>query len=212
VYAKNLKAHKGTENRILIEMVNQDQKPVPITDMVFLFRLISNDEVLLLEKELVIVNDLKGQAVLTLTAQELDQMESETMGYSIEQVANINEPMFVDDNAGARGWIEITDSIMPKFTASTELSIPDQTGESYTSSIIETDDIYMHTFQLSLEEFTGTLTFQGATDTNYWYDIQDQQFIDSSETSGININGYHPYIRIQVTDNTAGTIRTVLFR
>ena len=89
VYTKNLKAHKGTNNQILIEFVNQDQKRVDVTDKEFTCRLIShNGESVILVKQLEIVNALKGQTKLVLTEQELDNITSGTVGFSVEQVAN----------------------------------------------------------------------------------------------------------------------------
>ena len=41
VYAKKLKLHKGTDNVLLFEFVNQDQKPVNITGLTLTFNLIN---------------------------------------------------------------------------------------------------------------------------------------------------------------------------
>jgi len=81
-----LKAHRGTDNRILFEFVNQDQKPLDVVGLEFTFRMISGDgETLLLEKPLEIVNKGRGQARVVLSEQELDSISPGMKGFSIEQ-------------------------------------------------------------------------------------------------------------------------------
>ena len=216
VYTKNLKAHKGTDNRILIEFVNQDQKPVDVTGMQFILRLISTaGDSLLLQKELLIVNALKGQTNLILTEAELDRINSGTIGFSIEQVAVFNEPVYVDDNAGARGNLEIIDSILPTFVSSTEVTFPDgQDPVTFVSSLIDTDDSKDATFQIQLTDFIGDITIQGATDVDgLWYDIVTLPFPEATTAlQGMGIPGVHPYLQLSITNNTAGTIDNVLYR
>ncbi len=213
VYTKNLKAHRGTDNRILIEFVNQDQKPVDITGMQMLCRLMTAED-LIIEKELLIVNVLKGQTNLILTEQELDSIQPSTIGFSIEQVATFNEPVYVDDHAGGRGNIEILDSILPKFNSSEILTIPEgQLNTDYNTSIINTEEVQLHTFQIDLSTFTGTIAVQGATDIDgNWYEILSQPYVADDTITGFNVIGFHPYIRLSITDNTEGSITEILYR
>lgn len=264
VYTKTLKAHRGTDNRILFEFVNQDQRPADVIGIEFTFRIISSDgETLLLEKPLEIVNKGKGQARVVLTEEDLDGIRPGLKGFSIEQkyvpfawvpppppnppdpnappvyppipnctgpgnltgpVDPVNpenfqevdfEPAYVDDQGGGRGQIEILDSIMPAFVESNILTIPDASGllNEYDSSIIGMPDKSLSTFQLLTNEFTGTITFQGGSDTdNEWYEILSQQI--STTHTGIlafNIKGYHPYLRINFT-NASGEVTEIKYR
>ena len=43
VYAKNLKLNKGVDNKLQFQFLNQEQKPVDITNLEITFRLISYD-------------------------------------------------------------------------------------------------------------------------------------------------------------------------
>lgn len=270
-YTRNLKAHRGTDNRILFEFVNQDQKPVDVIGIEFTFRMISSDgETLLLEKTLEIVNKSRGQARVVLTEQELDGISPGIKGFSIEQeyvafawtptipadpvdpdnpvtiqpvyppIPNCSgptnptgpndpvnpgdfqdvdfEPAYVDDNGGGRGNIEILDSIMPAFVQSNILTIPDYSGlnNEYNSSIINTDAQDIHTFQLMASDFTGTITFQGGSDTDdEWYEIVSNDYISKNGIIGVNIDGYHPYLRINfsnIEDDTDGEITKIIYR
>ena len=207
VYTKNLIAHRGTDNQILIEFVNQDQKRVDVTGKEFTCRLISHDgTTLLLEKPLVIVNDLVGQTKLVLTEQELDLIAPGKISFSVEQTADnaLFEPVYVDDNSGARGVMDIVDSIMPSFIDSEILTIPAQTipGPSYVSSILNTDATDYHTFQFVMDQYTGVIKTRGATDpTGPWYLIATDTIVES-DLHITSVEGYHPYIQFTFTEAT----------
>jgi len=276
VYTKNLIAHRGTDNQILIEFVNQDQKRVDLnkrsileqavagtfvvgniysivtpgtTDftligaadsvigteftatgtgtgtgtaslieyatLAFTCRLISHDgNRLILEKPLVMVNTERGQTKLVLTEQELDLIAPGKVGWSVEQVSTGKpyEPVYVDDNAGGRGVMDVVDSIMPSFIASEVLTIPDgQPGPSVVTSILNTDDTDLHTFQIDMDQFSGDIVVEGAADVDgMWYEIQTEA-LTLSDLHIFNVSGYHPYIRFTITA-TAGTIELIQHR
>jgi len=269
VYTKNLTAHRGTDNQILIEFVNQDQKRVDVTPDItagsfdtsseytivtagdtdltligaadsvvdtvltatgagtgtgiastnesvyeFTCRLIShNGSRLLLEKPLVIVNANRGQAKLVLTEQELDLIAPGKVGWSLDQTStsSLYEPVYVADNAGARGVMDVVDSIMPSFIESEVLTIPTPTTNPYPSSILNTDDTDLHTFQFNMDQFTGDILVEGAADTdNLWYTIQTES-LTLSDLHLFTISGFHPYIRFTITE-TAGTVEQIQHR
>jgi len=268
VYTKNLTAHRGTDNRILIEFVNQDQKrvdlrdktvgdtpidpsdivpgdsyvicelgntdwkaigashpvrkgntfiatgvgsgtgvakPVTYADMDFTCRLISHDgDSLLLEKPLAVVNRTAGQTNLVLTEEELDLIAPGKIGFSIEYTSDnaLFEPVFVDDNAGARGIIDVVDSIMPSFTDSEVLTIPTGQVSPRVSSTLNTDASDLHTFQITMDNFTGTIETSGATDTDgNWYSI-NTDVVAESDVYVYTVEGYHPYIQFTFTEGT----------
>ena len=267
VFSKDLVAHKATDNRILINFVNQQQKRVNLNGIEFIFRLISGDGTkLYLEKMIEVVNIAGGQGRVVLTESELDKIPTGKVGYSIERhyfdevpyiepydpstdpnnpddgasiqpvyppeclingpngpIDPRNEDLFeipeyegtyVDDNAGGRGTMNIVDSIMPEFVSSKVLTIPSHsTNENFASSIINTEDVYLHTFQITPIAFTGTITFQGGTSTdNMWYDISSGTYTSTSEVIYENISGFHPFVRISVEGNTDGEIGKIIYR
>lgn len=213
VYSKNLTAHRGTDNRILIEFVNQDQKPVDLTGMEFTVRLMT-PETLLLEKEMLIVNAERGQGNLILTEQELDEIDTDLVGYSIERHGTYDEPVYVDDNAGGRGELRIINGIMPRFIASPSLDLlSNGVQDPEYTSIISTDDVNLHTFVFNNTDFTGTLIAQGATDVDdNWYDISSNSYILNNDLIVITVKGYHPYLRFRMFDVTNGQINSIIYR
>lgn len=229
VYAKNLTLNLGVDNVLLFQFLNQDQKPVNITGATFTFRIISqNGENLLFAKELVSLSNTLGRAKVTITAAETLAFQAQPAGYSIEISSGVlDQAVFTDDQAGARGVIDIVDSVFPAFVASQVLTVPDQApvGNVYYSSTLTTDGARLTTFQIDTGDYVGNLSVEGATaspDTDSeWYDIDFQDLatgntvgsisIDSSRRIGVNVLGYHPYIRLELTQ-TSGNIQTILYR
>lgn len=216
VYAKNLKLNLGVDNVILFQFQNQDQKPVNITGSTFTFRIISQDgQNLLYAKELVSLSNNLGRAKVTIPAADTMAFQAQPASWSLEVSSGIlDQAVFTDDYSNARGVIDIVDSVFPAFVGSSLLTIPSQAPDSsiYYSSTLTTDGARLTTFQLDTLNYTGTVAVQGATDatanTVEWYSIpfEDLQngdtidelsLIDATVRRGINVEGYHPYLRLE---------------
>jgi hypothetical protein len=227
VYAKNLTINRGVDNVLLFQFLNQDQKPVNISGATFTFRVISqNGEQLLLAKDLDVLSATAGRAKVTVTAAETLNLEPDLASYSISMASGVlDRPVFVDDNSGARGVVNIVDSVFPSFVASRVLTIPDQAPDSsiYYSSTLNTDGTRLTTFQIDTNTFTGSLQVQGATTTDgEWYTIPfqdlesgntvEQLSLDSNtQRRGINVSGFHPLLRLEL-DITDGNIDLITYR
>jgi hypothetical protein len=230
VYAKNLTLNLGVDNVILFQFQNQDQKPTSIVGATFTFRIISqNGQDLLFAKELVALNAASGRAKVTVTAEETQHFQEQPASYSIEISSGVlDQAVFTDDQAGARGTINIVNSVFPAFTASQVLTVPSQApaGNVYYTSTVTTDGAPLTTFQLDTANITGNISVQGATaatsNTVEWYnvsfedlktgDVIDQLDLTSStERLGINVEGFHPYIRLALNFST-GELAEILYR
>lgn len=231
VYAKNLTLNLGVDNVILFQFQNQDQKPVNITGATFTFRIISqNGQDLLFAKELVPLSLTSGRAKVTITAEETNWVLPQPASYSIEISSGVlDQAVFTDSQAGARGTINIVDSVFPAFTASQILTIPTaQQGQrvfaqttsnvvTAYSSTLTTDGAPLTTFQLDTENYTGNIQVQASSDatayTVEWYNV-DLQDLKTGNVVGnltldhsvarlaFNVEGYHPYIRLQFNAET----------
>jgi hypothetical protein len=230
VYAKNLKLNRGVDNVILFQFQNQDQKPVNISGLTFTFRIISqNGQNLLYATELVTLNAATGRAKVTVPAVDTFLFQPEPASWSIEVSAgNLDQAVFTDDYSGARGDIDIVDSVFPAFVASQELTIPAQggTGNTYYTSTLTTNGGSLMTFQIDNDGYTGNLQVQGSSDatayTVEWYDVSFEDlrtgntvsnltFSDSTARFGINVEGYHPYVRL-VFNKDAGNVDLIQYR
>jgi hypothetical protein len=230
VYAKNLTLNKGVDNVLLFEFVNQDQKPVNITGSTFRFRIINTaGDSLVIEKPMTIISPVVGRVRVTVAAEESLLFPSDPCSYSIERISgNLAESVFVDEQAGGRGTIDIVDSVFPEFVPSQTLTIPDIYGpqeysyfasnqampdwalprsfpysnreiERY-SSHVPTNGQSLTTFRLSMLHFTGNIKAQAAD--NYqseWYDVGPVfQYQNQIDPVFINVEGYYPLIRLAV--------------
>jgi hypothetical protein len=128
VYAKKLTINKGVDNVLLFEFVNQEEKPVNITGSSFVFRAINQPgDKILVEQPLVILNGSTGRAKVTLTSDQLYQIQAQPANYSIQRtqpMGGLTEAVFVNAQAGARAPVDIVDSVLPQFVPSSELTIP----------------------------------------------------------------------------------------
>ena len=237
VYSKPLTFNKGVDNQLQFQFLNQEQKPVDLSSIAennqtISFRAINSDGTeVLLRKALTPVLDVNGIFVLNTTSAEIEHINAQKAYYSLEWPSgNLNLPVFVDSQAGARGDLNIVDSILPSFVASQNVTIPsDQPFPSntananseavtYFSSIINTQDSPVLTTSVDYANYVGNVTLQGSTLVdNDFYDINSYRYGNAangavqSGTIGYTIQGYHPFIKIKFESNV-GNIVTVLAR
>jgi len=230
VYAKNLKLNLGVDNVILFQFQNQDQKPVNISGATFTFRVISQDgQNLLYAQELVPLNSATGRAKVTIPAADSIYFQPQPASWSLEVTSGVlNQAVLTDDYSGARGVIDIVDSVFPAFVGSQSLTIPSQAPDSgiYYTSTVTTEGARLTTFQIDPRDFTGTISVQGAvsatSNTVEWYDVDFEDLktgntvsslslTDSVTRRAINVEGYHPYLRVEF-EITNGNIEQILYR
>lgn len=230
-YAKPLTLHKGVDNQIQFQFLNQEQKPVDITGKQITCRIISYDgTTVLVQKALTLQLAATGIASLYLGPADLENIVAQKAYYSLEiPVGAFDFPVFVDQNAGARGDMNIVNSVLPSFIPSAEISIP--TGQpfpnlanvpnlgivneneyTYVTSVFETNDNPILTIQVNYHEFYGNTIVQGSTiPDGDWYPIQLHSYANTSQTEGYVVRGYHPYIRVSFSSNS-GQVDKVLSR
>ncbi len=231
VYAKPLTLHKGVDNQIQFQFLNQEQKPVDITGKEITLRIISYDGTeVLLQKGLDLTYALNGLAVLTLNAADIEDIDAQKAHYSLEiPVGAFDFPVFVDQNAGARGDMNIVNSVLPAFVPSANISIP--TGQpfpnldpnnspgnalpnanTYYSSVMSTEDNSILTLQVGLDQYNGDILVEGSSIVDGdWYPITTSAYSNNSNTQGYTVTGYHPYVRMAFTSN-AGAVTNILAR
>lgn len=225
-YAKPLTLHKGVDNQLQFQFLNQEQKRIDITGKDITCRIISADgSKILLTKSLTLHLPVTGIAALQLGAADIENIEPQKCYYSLEiPNGSFNYPVFVDHNAGGRGDMIIVDSILPSFTPSFSVSIPtsqtfpdananvNTTGVSFYSSVVASTDNPILTFQATYTGFTGNVSLQGSTVPNAdWYTIDTYSYANAASTAGYTIQGYHPYVRMEFVAN-CGSVTNLLVR
>jgi len=230
VYAKPLTLHKGVDNQIQFQFLNQEQKPIDITGKDITCRIIDYTGArVLVSATLVPQFPATGICALILNAATIEDIDPQKAYYSLEiPVGSFDFPVFVDQNAGARGVMNIVNSVLPNFIPSYELSIPTsqmfpnsnaymnsngQSNLTYYSSVLDTNDNPVLTIQTEYVEYYGNTTIQGSAIVDGdWYDIvTTEEVANNTQTVGYIIQGFHPYIRMEFTSNS-GAVANILTR
>jgi hypothetical protein len=232
-YAKPLTLHKGVDNQLQFQFLNQQQKPVDITGKEITCRIIDNTgTIVLVRKALDVQLGLTGIASLYLNPADLEDIDAQKCYYSLEIPVNeFDFPVFVDQNAGARGEMNIVNSVLPSFLPSVQVEIPtgqgypntnqiptnsvvvDGNSAVYYSSVLTTNDNPILTMQVSLADYTGNVVIEGSTnvDTN-WYPASDvHSYENETKTVGYTVRGFHPYIRMAF-DSSGGAATNIWAR
>ena len=220
VYAKNLQLNKGVDNKIQFQFLNQEQKPVDITGKEISFRLISYDGTsVLLRKALTPTLPLTGLSNLIVTAAELINIDTQYCSYSLEiPDGDLDVAVFVDSEAGARGQVQLVNSVLPSHVPSHTITIPSHgpisnVGLTYYSSVFNTKGNSVMTIQSHISDYSGDLQIQGSTTLDIgWYNIGPTDTFDhETATLGHTIEGFHPYVRLKFV-STSGVVPNILIR
>ena len=227
VYAKPLTLHKGVDNKLTFQCLNGEQKPVDITGKDITCRIISYDgNQVLVSKTLTLELPLTGIASLYLNAADIEDIPAQKAYYSLEiPVGDFGFPVFVDQNAGARGDMNIVNSVLPAFVPSQNVTIPsgqafpnisNSAGNSsfvYYTSVIDTQDNPILTIQTRYDEYYGNIAILGSTlvDGDWYPIVEESDLANITETRGYTIRGFHPFVKMQFTSNT-GAVTNVISR
>jgi hypothetical protein len=226
-YAKPLTLNKGVDNQIQFQFLNQEQKPVDITGKSITCRLINYEgNEVLLQKALTLQLPATGIAALFLNPADLAGIDAQKCYYSLEiPVGEFDYPVFVDSNAGARGDMNIVNSVLPSFIPSMPISIPtgqvfpntnpegnSDTDLTYYTSVVDTNDSPILTLQAQFTDYYGNIVIEGSTIVDGdWYPILNDTYSNVSDTKGYVVQGYHPYVRMQFESNN-GAVTNILSR
>ena len=227
-YAKPLTLHKGVDNAIQFQFLNQEERPVDITGKEITCRIISYDgTTVLLQKALTLQLAATGIAALILNAVDIENIDAQKAHYSLEiPVNSFDFPVFVDYDAGARGVMNIVNSVLPSFVPSSEITIPtgqpfpnidpnanaNSTAKTYYSSVINTENNPILTIQAEYTEYYGNVVLEGSSIVDGdWYPITTSVYSNATATYGHTVKGFHPYIRMQFVSNV-GAVTNLLAR
>ena len=227
-YAKPLTLHRGVDNQIQFQFLNQEQKKANITGCEITCRIINADgTAVLLNKALDLTLPLTGLAVLTLNAADLENIGAQKCSYSLEIPVNgLGLPVFVDQNAGARGDMFIVNSVLPSFVPSYQVTIPtgqpfpnisnvanaNSPGQTYFSGVLLNNGNPVLTIQSTYLGYYGNVSIQGSViESADWYVIDTFSYSNVGNTIGYTIKGFHPYIRVEYLSN-CGAVTNLLAR
>jgi hypothetical protein len=219
MYARNLKVYKGAKNPIVIEMKNTDQKAVDITGKTFVFNVLDEDKTqTLISKTGTIINASKGKVRFDITESDLSAVAGHFLNYSIlDNTSGERGVVYVDDQYGAMGNIEVVAGPYTEFRKSSEITLPDTNPVSVQAYPHLNQNSALHTAQVYFTNFTGSLKIEGSMaaiselDTDEWFEITTKTYTDQADNVYINWNGVYSHVRFSRT-LTSGTIDKILYR
>jgi len=240
VYNRNLKIHRGVDNRIDLQVRNSDQKAQDITGSYLVFNLVNREsKELILQKDCVIQTAASGRAYVILSNAELANIEPGFYQYSVNtetrtidgntHITTAKNPLYIDSQYGAFSSIEIhgdvfgepVDSIVIKEFKNYQPYDPN-TQLFFISGIINAQPQYgtpqsLHTFQIKTTDYSGDIIIQGSQSAGgnpeRWVDLET---IPADQTPILyqNIIGKYNWFRIKhipALSNT-GTVDSILYR
>ena len=191
VYNRNLKIFRGVDNRIDIQVRNNDQKASNIVGSTLVFNLVSQaTKDLVLQKDFTAMELATGKVTVIVTAEELFDLDIGFYNYSIvkEVRATVDStdytvtskmPLYMDSQYDTVGTLEITGDVYGGVADSVIVNTFNYTNPFtqgavepfpfYTSQIIDaapnTSPAYpIHTFQFYTTNYTGTVEIQASLD------------------------------------------------
>ncbi len=191
VYNRNLKIFRGVDNRIDIQVRNNDQKASNIVGSTLVFNLVSQDtKDLVLQKDFTAMDLATGKVTVIVTAEELLDLDIGFYNYSIvkevrstvdstDYTVTSKMPLYMDSQYDTVGTLEITGDVYGDVANSVIVDTFNYTnpftqgaGEPlpfYISALIDTapntSPAYpIHTFQFYTTNYTGTVQIQASLD------------------------------------------------
>lgn len=191
VYNRNLKIFRGVDNRIDIQVRNNDQKASNIVGSTLVFNLVSQDtKDLVLQKDFTAMDLATGKVTVIITAEELLDLDIGFYNYSIvkevrstvdstDYTVTSKMPLYMDSQYDTVGTLEITGDVYGGVANSVIVDTFNYTNPFtqgatepfpfYTSQIIDTapntSPAYpIHTFQFYTTNYTGTVEIQASLD------------------------------------------------
>ena len=226
VYQRNLKIHRGVDNRIDLQVRNSDEKAAETTGSL-VFNLVERvSQKLILKADCTVVDSLKGKFYVVIQSLDLDAIEPGFYQYSINKElreANTDgtyrvtnrTPLYCDSQYGTLGTIEVKNSGTGEPVDSvhiTTFSLHDPavvgiTGQAYyTSSIIDARPEYsnpqsLHTFQFNFTDYRGPVIIQGSIDNGgtpqTWVDLEVLSVTANEKIRYVNVQGKWNWFRIK---------------
>jgi len=224
VYARTIKAHRGTDNQIVFHVKNSDQKPINLTGYTAMMSIVNDDNVSqFVELTGTIVDATKGIFSITIPETTMDLLDKQLYNYSVKMVdiSNLEVPVYVDDFFGIRGELQILDGYNPSYQTSKEVTLTNISATVLVSSAVSgnypSGYNLFHTFQFFFNNFTGTITPQVTTEPisslveDDWISQTPISYNGQTNTDYLTIEGTFSALRFRVNVGS-GSVTKILAR
>lgn len=234
VYNRQIQLYRGVPNTLQFRVLNADQKPVDITNLISIFHIYDETNNLIVEKFGVPVldkqqNPIKGLFQVTVDAIDLINVPQQYVNYNIVfEDQNNTIISYADSHFTMNGSIKINHTARPSPKEGTEVSwstlISEQDEVWYSDPIAVSQGLSVpsstNTVVIYNNGNTGDLTIQTTLEEqidNYssinWVDTIGPVALENvTEPYVINITGVFSYLRVTVTEDPTDTIDKILIK
>ncbi len=229
VYQRHIKVYKGIDNVLQFKVLNHDQKPVDITEMVPKFVVFDQNKQMVIERDATVTDDgsttTRGNCKVTVSENDLLNLDTQFLSYNIYLVNSNSEKTltYTDTHFGSDGILHLEDNAFPGPLASYSLTTFTEDNTKWYSESIDAQPAIngneaLHTAAVYTDSYIGDVTIQATlenqiTGSTNWSDIGTITFIGSeTEPKPINFNGVFSHLRVSTTADPADKITKVLVR
>lgn len=238
VYNRNLKIYRGVDNKIDLQVRNNDQKPTNITGYHYVVHVTTTSGNAVCTLECIVNNATAGKISFILSTQLLYNIESGFYYFSVvqetrdainesEYIVTSSRPTYVDSQYGVIGTMEVLGDVhgtakdslvIDNFSYVNPATVGEQTPKYYISSNINAQPQIsapqsLHTFQFYFSDYVGTVQIQGSIEEqggtpSKWVDLA---LVDPNIDTFVNITGKWSWFRIKHYP-ISGKLDKVLYR
>jgi len=237
VYARPLELFRGIDNRVEIQLRNNELKKVNLLDHSLVLNLFDNaNNQLLLSRQLNMVYTSTGLATTLIESYILDSITPGFYNYSLVAVSPEGEDqvVYTDDNYRATGQLRILDTIYPAPAESVQPRLGPFYNNSDTGRMGYSDRNQLFTDVITLKSstrssartqttqywctnFTGTIEMQGSLEViptrlpAAWFTVYTATPTAFTGSDYFNVQGKFCHVRFHITTNS-GSVDKMLYR
>lgn len=233
VYSRQIKMYRGIDNKFQFRMLNNDQKPVTITDTPVIVIFDENNSKII-EKDCTIQDDgststLKGLFEVTILENDLLNIKQQYLHYNIYlKSTSGNTLTYSDRNFNSAGTIYVDGNAYAGPKSSIEVTNFYQESDYWVAGSDSTDAITadpglngneaLHTVAVYTDSYVGNIEIQATLDNqitteNNWTTVSTLAFTGvETEPVPANFNGVYTYLRFKCSADPDEKVTKILIR
>ena len=218
MYTTNIKLQRGINNKLQFKVLNQEQRPIDLTNLNLKFRIINHQHSqIVIEKQVDAIYALTGIAEVELTELDMIKIPAQDCSFSLVVTKDGNNyPLYTNLSGTANGAISVVNEVVPRIRESIPITVPttpEVTSPYYTDAFMPLDTVT--TIQYSMTDFSGDVQVMGSLTgigSDPWYVIESSTPYENVTGSDVlTITGQHVWVRLKIT-HTTGAVSNLYWR
>jgi hypothetical protein len=226
VYSRHIQVYRGIDNVLDFKLVNADQKPITtLANYTAKFQAFDEAKNLIVEHNGVIVNASKGLFKVTISANDLLNIQQQYLSYNIHLLDSNSDAVLTYSGAhfANDGIIFVSDQAFPgpRDTQIVDTFLGE--GGAWSSESVNAEpgvngNEALHTAVVYTDSYVGDVVVQATLDNQIigdtvWADVTTVTLDGTeSEPTPVNYNGVFTYVRFKTTADPLNKISKILVR